>query len=99
MEPCPAFLSRLSAAPLPGFSWVSLVYELAGCCGGPTSGWLTKGPHKSVREDGMAGCGWASNGCPEAAAAAAAFLKCGYHAFQSAGLAAGSPVKLSGEST
>ena len=73
-EPCLAFLSQLSAAP-PSLSWVLLVYELAGCCGGPTSGRLTKGPHKSVREDGMAGRGWASNGCPEAAAATASSLE------------------------
>lgn len=83
---------------LPSFSWVLLVYEPAGCCGGPTSGRLTKGPHKSLREDGMAGRGWASDGCPEAAVATAFSLKRGYRAFPSAGLAAGSPVKPSGES-
>lgn len=82
----------------PSFIPMSLVCEPAGCCGGPTSGRLTKSPHKSVGEDGMAGCGWASNGCPEAAATAASSLKRGYRVFQSAGLAAGSPVKPSGES-
>lgn len=80
----------------PGFSWVSLVSQPAGCCGGLTSGRLTKGPRKSVREDGMAGRGWVSNGCPEAAAAAS--LKRGYPAFRRAGLAAGSSLKPSGGS-
>lgn len=80
----------------PGFSWVSLVSQPAGCCGGLTSGRLTKGPRKSVQEDGMAGRGWVSNGCPEAAAAAS--LKRGYSAFRRASLAAGSSIKPSGGS-
>lgn len=89
-------LAVLAECSPPGFRWVLLVYEPAGCCGGLTSGRLTKGPHKSLREDGMAGHGWVNSGCPEAAAATASSLKWGYCVFWSVGPAVGFPVKPSG---
>lgn len=83
----------------PGFVGVLLVQESAGCCGGPTSGRLTKGSHKSVHKGRRAwpavlGEQWVPRGSGSRCISERWILS-----VQSAAVSMGSPGKQSGETT